>query len=507
MILSNQILPAISAQSKTETPAENVLAFPEKILQFGTGVLLRGLPDYFVDKANKQGIFKGRIVVVKSTSQGGADAFATQDNLFTQCVRGIENGKSVDEAIVNASISRVLAASGQWNEILACAENPDLQIVISNTTEVGITLLDNDDVNANPPVSFPGKLLAFLLQRYKKFNGSKESGLVIIPTELITENGLKLKNIVLELARQNKLEQAFIDWVNTANDFCNSLVDRIVPGKLPPADQVAMEAKLGYKDELMIMSEVYRLWAIETSSVRSREILSFSEADAGVIIASDIDKFRELKLRLLNGSHTFTCALAVNMGFNTVKQAMADKTFFSFISQLMHEEIVPAIVDNKINAADANSFALQVQDRYKNPFIEHQWLSISLQYTSKMKMRNVPLLQQYYAKRATVPTHMAFGFAAYLLFMRSEKAGNAFEGNAGGKKYTINDDKAANLHDLWLSGNTDNFVSKVLADMALWGVDLNTLPGFGEAVSSAINSIQQLGIIKALEKVQAGHEI
>ena len=508
MVLSKQTLAKITKTAGLDLPGGDIFSLPEKVLQFGTGVLLRGLPDYFIDKANKQGIFNGRIVIVKSTSQGDTDIFSKQDNLFTQCVRGIEKGQRVDEAIVNAAVSRVLSASEQWNEVLACAANPDMQIIISNTTEVGIVLLDSDDVHAAPPVSFPGKLLAFLLERYKKFNGSQESGMVIIPTELITENGTKLKNIVIELAKQNKLDNAFIEWIQLANDFCNSLVDRIVPGKLPGDDKAATESRLGFKDDLMIMSEVYRLWAIESSVGKTKDVLSFSKADAGVVIAGDIDKFRELKLRLLNGSHTFTCALAVQMGFTTVKQAMENDLFFHFISGLMQEEIVPAIISDKVTEQDGRQFAAQVLDRYKNPFIEHHWLSISLQYSSKMKMRNVPLLQQYYEKKGEVPQHMALGFAAYLLFMKSEKNNDkSYTGNAGGKPYTINDDRAAELHDLWRIDNTNNFVRNVLERTSLWDVNLDKLPGLETAIVAAIETIQQQGVTTAVKQIQAGQKI
>ncbi|MEP6746321.1 MAG: tagaturonate reductase [Bacteroidota bacterium] len=501
MILSKQNVAAIKKIEGLDIPDEKLFSLPEKVLQFGTGVLLRGLPDYFIDKANKKNIFNGRIVVIKSTSQGDTDAFAKQGNMYTQCVRGIENGMRVDEAIINTSVSRVLTASGEWNEILACAANPQMQIIISNTTEVGIVLQNNDNVYAGPPESFPGKLLAFLLERYKRFSGSAESGMVIIPTELITENGTKLKNIVVELARQNKLDNAFIEWVQSANDFCNSLVDRIVPGKLPGDEKAATESRLGYKDDLMIMSEVYRLWAIETSSDRTKEILSFSKTDAGLVLAPDIDKFRELKLRLLNGSHTFSCGLALLMGFNTVKQAMEDSLFFNFISSLMLKEIVPAIVNEKVSEEEARQFSEAVLDRYKNPFIEHQWLSISLQYSSKMKMRNVPVLLQHYGKKDAVPRCMAMGFAAYLLFMKSEKnKEQVLTGTIHGKQYVINDDKAAEIHQLWHTANTGNFVHKVLNNTSLWGCNLDELPGLTAAITEDIEFIQKHGVVETLQK-------
>src|SRR5688572_6715105 len=194
MRISKQNLSQVKPQPGLVIPGEDLFALPERVLQFGTGVLLRGLPDYFIDKANREGIFNGRIVMVKSTAQGDANAFNNQDNLYTVCVRGVEKGNTIEETIINSSISRTLSAAGEWNEILACAHNLQMQVIISNTTEVGIAYSD-DDISAAPPESFPGKLTAFLYERYKAFDGKPESGMVIIPTELITDNGNKLKEI------------------------------------------------------------------------------------------------------------------------------------------------------------------------------------------------------------------------------------------------------------------------------------------------------------------------
>lgn len=220
MILSKENLKNISGD-KVIKPTAEMLELPEKVIQFGTGVLLRGLPDYFIDKANHQGIFNGRIVVVKTTSKAGVDDFADQDNLYTLCVKGIEDGMEVEENMINSSISRVLSATSEWAEILKTAHQPALKVVISNTTEVGI-VKSEDKITDTPPQSFPGKLLAFLYERYHAFNGSEESGMVIVPTELISDNADKLKEIVLDLAIQNKLGWDFENWLRTANHFCKT---------------------------------------------------------------------------------------------------------------------------------------------------------------------------------------------------------------------------------------------------------------------------------------------
>ncbi|WP_317128494.1 tagaturonate reductase [Hymenobacter radiodurans] len=298
-------------------PTAALLELPEKVLQFGTGVLLRGLPDYLIDKANRQGVFNGRIVVVKSTDGGDLTAFERQDNLYTVGIRGVEDGQTIEENVLCASISRVLSAKSQWAEVLDFAASPDLQVVISNTTEVGIQLTA-DDIQQEPPHSFPGKLLAVLYARFQAFDGDVSKGLIIVPTELIPDNGSKLEAILLELAHRNGLEPEFIEWLETANTCCNSLVDRIVPGKPDAATHQALTTQLGYEDELLTMTEAYLLWAIEGDE-RVKEILSFHQADKGIFIRPDINLFRELKLRLLNGTHTLSCGLAYLSGCETVR--------------------------------------------------------------------------------------------------------------------------------------------------------------------------------------------
>jgi len=497
MQLSKKILPQLKGLINS-TPTEAIFNLPEKVLQFGTGVLLRALPDYFIDKANKQGIFNGRIVVVKSTDSDSS-SFDQQNGLYTVCVRGIEKGNTVEENIINASISRVLSAKTDWQKILKCAHNPEMNIIISNTTEVGIQLID-DDINSEPPISFPGKLLAFLNERFKAFNGSAESGMVIVPTELITDNGSKLESIVLELAHRNNLDFKLIEWLENHNSFCNSLVDRIVPGKPNAEKTQAIENALGYHDDLLTMSEVFRLWTIEGEE-KIKKIVSFCQVDDGVVIAPDITLFKELKLRLLNGTHTFNCGLAFLSGFNITREAITDKTFSVIAKKLMEEEIANAI-PYEIDATVKKEFANKVFERFCNPFIDHQWLSISVQYTSKMKMRNVPLLLRHYEINNTPPELMATGFAAFLLFMKAtqERSGKYF-GQRGDQEYEIIDDSADYFYEKWKHFTSHQLAKEVMKDIDLWGTDLSALPGFCDKVQEQLNNIIETGAIKTIEQL------
>lgn len=490
MILSKAALDTIALQNNIIIPQKSLFELPEKVLQFGTGVLLRGLPDYFIDKANKEGNFNGRVVMVKSTSAGDVEAFEKQDGLFTLCVRGVQGNEGVEENILNASISRVLSANSEWHQVLQYAAHPEIQLVISNTTEVGITL-SHDNVDDIPPRSFPGKLLAFLYRRFKVYGGDKDKGLVIIPTELVIDNGTRLKDIVLELARINQLGQPFADWISSHNYFCNSLVDRIVPGKLTVEQQAATESKLGYQDELMIMSEVYRLWAIETSEQKVRDVLSFEKSDSGIVITDDIGVFRELKLRLLNGSHSFTCGLAHLCGVATVRQAMEDAGLRDFITRLMLREIVPAIESEQISTGRASEFAFSVIDRFRNPYLDHRWLSIGVQYSLKMRNRNVPMISRYFELMEAVPPCMTLGFAAFLLFMKPSI-------DASGICHEISDDHAGSFSETWETQPTAAAVAQMMCNEKLWGFNLLSLPGFYESVFNNIEMIEKWGARAAL---------
>ncbi|MBC6610114.1 tagaturonate reductase [Hymenobacter sp. BT507] len=491
--LSQRLL-AEDAPVAVEMPQAASFALPEKVLQFGTGVLLRGLPDYLIDKANQQGVFNGRVVVVKSTDGGDITAFGRQDGLYTVGIRGVEDEETIERNVVCAAISRVLSAKSQWAEVLAFAAASELQVVISNTTEVGIQFAPDDIRQDTAPSSFPGKLLAVLYARWQAFGGDKSKGLVIVPTELIPDNGTQLEKILLELAHRNQLESEFIDWLETANTCCNSLVDRIVPG-LPAADaHQQLTQELGYQDDLLTMSEAYLLWAIE-GDARVREVLSFHQVDKGVFIQPDINQFRELKLRLLNGTHTLSCGLAFLSGFATVRAAMEDKAMAGFISNLMLADLLPGIpypVDEKI----AQRFAMQVLDRFRNPYIEHRWLAITLNYTAKLRMRVVADLLHYYERFGKVPQYVALGFAAYLLFLRAtEQQNGKWHGELHGESYPIEDSQAGYFANLW-DKHADapaDLTHEVLANEALWGHDLTELPGFADRVTHFLHQLLEVG--------------
>jgi tagaturonate reductase len=306
----------------------------------------------------------------------------------------------------------------------------------------------------------------------------------------------------LELAHDNNLDFEFIEWLENHNTFCNSLVDRIVPGKPNAMDTKKIETALGYADELMTMSEVFRLWAIEGDE-KVKEVLSFYKVDSGVIITPDITLFKELKLRLLNGTHTFNCGTAFLSGFNITREAMMNPVYGAFTKKLMLTEIAPAIpfsIDKKVK----EDFANNVFERFCNPFIDHQWQSITVQYTSKMKMRNVPLLQRYFELNTNVPIHMATGFAAFLLYMKAALRENGkYFGSRNGEPYEIKDDSAEYFYQVWQSNNPDKVAEIVMQNDELWGTDLTKLPGLLQTVQEQLTEFISQGVLNTVARIES----
>ena len=457
-----------------------VFELPEKVLQFGTGVLLRGLPDYFIAQANSQGVFNGRVAVVKSTAKGDVSCFEEQDNLYTICVRGVSAGKIQEKNMVSAAISRVIDATSQWAQVLEVGTSPALKLIVSNTTEVGL-VLNNESITLSPPASYPAKLLAVLHARYLTL-GDDAGDLVVIATELIPNNGKVLHKILIELVSFNALDDNFLKWLDKHVTFCNSLVDRIVPGTPEQSVLSTIEKDLGYTDQLLIMAEPYSLWAIEGDQ-KVAGIIGLAGTDPGIIVQPDIEVFRELKVRLLNGSHTLTCGIAHLAGIDTVSNAMENDPIKTYIQQVMKAEIIPGI-PYPIATEEAEKFAAAVLDRFANPFIKHQWMSITFQYSMKLRIRIVPVVSQYYSTLNAVPEHIAFGFAAYIAFMIGAKQGG----------YTITDDQAA----FFETTERSDLVYKVLSNVELWGLDLNDFEGFKMAVERYFNYITTHGVIAGL---------
>jgi tagaturonate reductase len=477
--------------SVAEFPAPSLLEMPERVVQFGTGAFLRGFVEYFIDEANLTGSFDGRIVAIGSTGSGRDDIVNRQDGLYTLLTEGVENGQSVQRFQVISSLSRALSAREDWKEVLALARDPEIALVFSNTTEVGITL-DADDYLDGPPRSFPGKLAAFLYERARTFAYSAESEVTIIPCELIERNGDKLRDIVTQLGERWNLGASFGRWLGNHVVFCNTLVDRIVPGPPDAKRRAALEEKLGYNDELLTVCEPYRLFAIEAPS-NARGALRFADADPRIIITDDVEPYRLRKVRLLNGAHSLLAAVALQCGAETVYEAVTDDLVGAYLRRTMYDELVSAL-----EVPNAATFAREVVERFNNPRLAHSLFDITLHGTTKMKVRVVPSVIDFTEREHRTPELIAFGFAAFLLFLR----GDLQEARRAAGRTVPADEQGAVITYLWAHGNSPTDIARrACAEDTLWDVNLASIPGFGEAVAHHLERMTEVGVREALSQL------
>lgn len=479
---------------------------PEKVLQFGEGNFLRGFVDWMINKMNQQGLFNGRVVVVQPIAQGMVDMLNAQDGAYTLLLRGIQNDQVVEDKEIITSISRGINPYAQFDEYLKCAENPELRVIFSNTTEAGISYNPNDRFEDAPPASFPGKLTVLLHKRFTTFNGDLSKGFIIIPCELIDRNGDNLKKIVLQLANEWNLGSEFINWIEKANYFFNSLVDRVVTGY--PKDEVEkLTQELGYKDNAINTAEIFHFWAIEGDTSVADEI-PFTKAGLDVVWTPDMTPYRSRKVRILNGAHTMTVLGAYLHGKDTVKECMDDEMIQTYMNKGIFDEIIPTL---DLPKSELEAFAAEVSKRFANPFIKHYLLSISLNSTSKFKARVLPSITEYIKRKGQLPKVLTFSLAALVAFYRgTEIQGTSLIGNRPGNTYNINDDMPVLefFKGLWTAYDetkegAEKLVTAVLGNTALWGEDLNNLPGFTAAVTNYLYSILTKGVGETIKEVIA----
>ena len=479
---------------------------PVKILQFGEGNFLRAFVDWIIDLLNEKGDFNGSVMMVQPLAKGMGEMINDQDGLYTTVLRGVRNGKPVEEFRKITSVEGCINPYSEYDKFIAQAENPDLRFIISNTTEAGIAYHDGDKLEDKPQVSYPGKVCAFLYKRYQHFNGSADKGIIVIPCELIDKNGDNLKAIIKRYAGEWGLEEGFITWLDTACDFCNSLVDRIVPG-YPRAEADAICERLGYKDNLLDSAEIFLLWVIECHGKTHEDELPTAKAGVNVIWTDDMSFYRTRKVRILNGAHTMSVLAAYQTGLNTVEECIKSPLVFPMMKRGLFEEIIPSMDGDK---KQLEEYAGDVLERFANPYIVHLLLSISLNSVSKFKTRDLPSLLGYVKKEGKLPVVLPFSLAALISFYEgTEYEGTALVGNRNGEKYLINDspevlEKFASLYKASYKDNqekAEKIAKAVLSETSWWGEDLTAVAGLEAVVAKHLENIWTNGMTKAIESL------
>ena len=460
-----------------------------KIMQFGEGNFLRAFVEWIIQDLNDKGAINAGLVLVQPMPFGRVKELAEQDGLYTLRLEGIDNGKNVKNSQVIDVVGDCINPFTDYEKFLSYGESEDLEVIISNTTEAGIAVDPTDTDFTQCPKSYPGKLLALLKRRYDHFKGDESKGLAIIPCELIDDNGDELYRCLTELAHINKMDEKFIKWMQTANHFTSTLVDRIVPG-YPRNEIDQIQKETGYIDNNVVKGEIFHLWVLKKEA-HVQKVLPADSTGLNVIFADDIHPYKQRKVKILNGSHTAMVPVAYLCGIDTVGESVNDPLIGKFVREFVFEEVNPTI---NLPQDQMTAFANSVIERYQNPYIRHELMSIALNSTTKFKTRLLPTLLDYVRIKGELPKRLLFAFAALVTFHK---------GKRGNEDIALNDDPAylAKWKEIWTESGCCNCVAKkALGWTEAWDMDMNTIhPEITETVAKYLNAIQTKGMRAALE--------
>lgn len=458
---------------------------PLKVIQFGEGNFLRAFIDWMIDNFNEKTDYNGSVAIVQPIERGLVHVLKKQGGLYHHLRQGLEGDKTIDDIRKIECVSEAVDPFKNQIAFFKLAEHSTVELIVSNTTEAGIEFKEDDMPSANELAdTFPGKLTQLLKHRYDHFDGAENKAVSILPCELIESNGDKLKKCILNYIKLWELEDDFKNWITRHTAFANTLVDRIVPG-YPKEEMDEITERIDIEDKLVVKSEAFHLFIVQAPE-QLQKVFPAKEAGLNVKFVDDITPFRTQKVRILNGAHTSMVQIGLLSGLDTVREAMEHKVVGKVMKEIMFEEIVPTI---QIPGEDPKEFAEEIIGRFKNPFIRHELMDISLNSVSKYKVRVLPTVIDYLKMERELPKRLVFALACLIKLYHERH--DELRDNA---EFLAFFKERKNLE-------AEALVSQVLSNEAMWEQDLSQINGMQEMVLKYHNSISSNGMFKALQNI------
>lgn len=429
----------------------------KKVLQYGEGNFLRSFVDLYFETLNREG-GEWAVEIVKPIPFGALDAFARQENRYHVILRGVKDGNAAETVYPVSVVEQAISPFDDFPAYAALAADPALAVIVSNTTEAGICCHEGDSFDGFAEITYPAKLTKFLYARFR----AGLPGVYLLPVELIGNNADELFRCVEKYIDLWQLPEAFREWNRTENFYCNTLVDRIVSGF--PRDEALRERLwklVGERDDLLSVAEPFGLWVIENKG-KIADLLPAGHHNIDIILTDDIAYYKKRKVRVLNGSHTNLVAAGLLSGAETVYDCMTNETLYRFFRASL-EEIVPFVSSDR---SMTERFAADVEERFRNPYLNHQLTSIALNSISKWRARVLPTFRDFFAANGRIPEHLTVGFSCLMHLYRTKYA-------------ELKDD--AEVLSFFASGKP---LKDFLSDRTVWGEDLTAYPQFLETVTA-----------------------
>ncbi len=391
---------------------------PIKVLQFGEGNFLRAFVDLAFHKLNEQNKANIGVSVVHSFPRTHSN-FQTQDGLYT-IIESSEQG--TDFTIVDCLQEEFEITD--MDKYKSTAQNLDINIVVSNTTEAGIVYSEDDKEN---PKTFPARLALWLSYRFEELSKQNRNDKVfVLPCELIENNGTQLKKYILKHTELWGFSKECKEWIQSCY-FYDTLVDRIVPG-FPKNFINDFQQKWQYEDNYAVLGEKFFLFAIQGDTEELDKVLPLSTLDLDVIYTDNLPFYRNRKVAVLNGAHTLAVSISILLDYQYVAESLEDKDISTFILNYLKKDVFNVLEGDD----ETKRYIESIISRFKNTYLEHQWESISLNTIAKFNTRNLPTLLNMKA----TPKYGLFALASiwylYLQGVRQDTQYDVFKSTVAG---------------------------------------------------------------------------
>lgn len=489
MRLSNQTLSQLPQQVVVPNYDRNKLK--TKIVHLGFGAFHRAHQAVYADiLASEQGSDWGYCEVNLIGGEKQIEDLKQQDYLFSVCEMSYDDWSTRVVGVVKQALH---ADVDGISKVLEVMTRPEIAIVSITVTEKGYCylpttasidthneLIKYDIANPTKPKTVPGVIVEALRLR-------QEKGLpafTVMSCDNMPENGHVTRNVVLALAKMRDAKLA--QWIEENVSFPSTMVDRIVPAATNQTMEKIQQQLGGIDDPAGIAGEPFKQWVIEDNFVAGRP----QWQKAGAELVNDVLPYEEMKLRMLNGSHSFLAYLGYLGGYRHIDECMQDANYVKAARHLMLQEQAPTL---KVKGVDLQAYADSLLDRYRNTGLKHRTWQIAMDGTLKLPQRMLDSIR-YHLAHNTAFDCLALGVAAWMRYVSGiDDAGHLIE---------VCDPSVDKIKAL-VANSADNHerVKALLSLTHVFGEDLTNNSKFIDQVTDAYISLRNIGAKQTVEKL------
>jgi len=472
---------SVALPADIQQPNYDRRALKTRIVHFGFGAFHRAHQALLTDRVlNKLGGDWGICEISLFSGDKLMSALRAQDHLYTV----LEKGREGNQAIIVGAVNECLNAKlDGLDTIIEKFCEPQVSIVSLTVTEKGYCIdpatgkLDSsneriihDLQNPEEPHSAPGILVEALNRR-------RERGLrpfTVLSCDNIPDNGHVVRNAVIGMAETRSQELA--DWIREHVTFPSTMVDRIVPAATPESLQEITDT-LGVEDPCAISGEPFIQWVIEDNFVTGRPAWE----EVGVEMVDDVMPWEQMKLRMLNGSHSFLAYLGYLAGYQHINDCMADENFRKAAHRLMMQEQAPTL---RVTGVNLQQYAHNLLERFDNPALKHRTWQIAMDGSQKLPQRMLESVRWHLQQGDEWPC-LALGVAAWMRYVSGiDDAGNEID---------IRDPLAEKIKTLVANSSINERVRALLTLHEIFGTDLPADEQFVARITAAWNELCSKG--------------